>query len=250
MSLVMPPQRLSVFAILFALESAIVPGEFSSVAFAQSPSRSGGGAGQASRATSDSAKRVTLSKKVEPSFHIEPIVHRFEARRGAVIPFTFEIASTGKDMNVDVLPVRLRQEESGVILHDLSSPSPDEVKIDSPGTFTLRAGDKHHIEGTVTVPLARTNFLSYGILVRDKGFRGEDGAAAGEANSTMAEVNFVTQYVLRIDIETGVRDSSAMNLLKLERGELASELGMPLARVYLTNPTEFAFEFKVRGSIG
>ncbi|QDV62657.1 hypothetical protein [Crateriforma conspicua] len=199
--------------------------------------------------TADGRQSVTLTRSVEPSFHIEPIVQRFEARRGAEIPFRFKITSTGKDMNVTVQAVRLRQEESGVILHDLQGGAPDEVDITSSTAFPLAPGESHVIQGTVKVPLAKTNFLSYGILVRDNGVANEfTGDADGQ--TTTAGVQFVTQYVLRIDIETGIKDLAAMNQLQLTEAHVASELGMPVATVYLDNPTDYAFEFKVRGNIG
>ena len=195
------------------------------------------------------ARRVTLTRTVEPSFHIEPIVHRFEARRGAVIPFQFLIKSTGKSMQVSVAAVSLRQEESGIIMHNTDGSPPDAVRFTSPIEFDLSPGESQLIEGTVTVPLAKSNFLSYGVLVRDNGMVSGGEQVASEQGKTSAAVRFVTQYVLRVDIETGVKDQSQLDHIVFEDGGIRSEKGMPIARTFLVNPTDFAFEFGVRGEI-
>ena len=209
---------------------------------AADPESSGGGSAAPGR-------RVTLTRTVEPSFHIEPIVHRFEARRGAVIPFQFLIKSTGKSMEVTVSSVNLRQQETGLVMHDSENPAPDAVTFNSETEFSLAPGESHVIDGTVTVPLAKSNFLSYGVLVRDNGMVAGEEVDKSDPTKTTASVRFVTQYVLRIDIETGVKDFREMSQLVLEEATIRSEKGMPVARTMLTNPTDFAFEFGVRGEI-
>lgn len=194
-------------------------------------------------------KRVTLTQSVEPSFHIEPIVHRFEARRGTTIPFQFEIKSTGKAMNVTVIPVKLRQEVTGIILHDENGVAPQELKFTSPTEFELAPGEATMLTGEVTVPLALSNYLSYGVLVRDNGYVSDRVADPTDPMRITAGVRFVTQYVLRIDIETGVKDVSEMNKLVFEHGSVIREGGMPVAKTFLINPTDYAFECNVRGTI-
>ncbi|MGB7324951.1 MAG: hypothetical protein WBD31_08760 [Rubripirellula sp.] len=194
-------------------------------------------------------KRVTLSQSVEPSFHIEPIVHRFEARRGTTIPFRFEIKSTGKAMNVTVMPVSLRQEVTGIILHDEQGETPDAMKFLSPTEFKLEPGESTFLVGEITVPLAKSNYLSYGVLVRDNGYVAGKTPDPTDPTRITAGVRFVTQYVLRVDIETGVKDVSQMNQLAFEHGSVTNELGMPVAKTFLINPTDFAFECNVRGTI-
>ncbi|TWT76443.1 hypothetical protein CA13_69370 [Planctomycetes bacterium CA13] len=198
---------------------------------------------------SSDARRVTLTQTVEPSFHIEPIVHRFDARRGEVIPFTFLIRSTGKAMDVTVSPVKLRQEESGIILHDEQGDPADAIRFTSETEFELAPGQSHEITGELTIPLAKSNFLSYGVLVRDNGQVSADPDRPSDPNGTNASIRFVTQYVLRIDVETGEKDLSEMNQLTFEQGTVRSSNGMPVARTFLVNPTNFAFECSVRGEI-
>lgn len=194
-------------------------------------------------------KRVTLTQSVEPSFHIEPIVHRFEARRGTTIPFEFKIESTGKAMNVTVAPVKLRQEVTGIILHDDQGVAPQELKFTSPTAFELAPGEATVLTGEITVPLALSNYLSYGVLVRDNGYVSDRVPDPTDPTRITAGVRFVTQYVLRIDIETGVKDVREMNKLAFEHGSVVREGGMPVAKTFLINPTDYAFECNVRGTI-
>ncbi|WP_236621275.1 hypothetical protein [Rhodopirellula sallentina] len=194
-------------------------------------------------------KRISLTRRVEPSFRVEPVVHRFRGRRGEVIPFSFEIASTGKVMNVDIRAVSLRQEETGIILHDENSRPMGGVRFTSPKKFQLRPGEKFQIEGEVTVPLNKTNYVSFGILVRDGGQISDGSKEPLEAGKTRAAIRFVTQYVLRVDIETGAQDVGDMNRLHFDRGELISREGLPYVRAYLNNPTDDALECDVRAQL-
>ncbi len=232
--------RLVAAAIIFGSLGAV---SVQSPAFAQSPGTKGG------VASDSKAQPITLTRSVEPSFHIEPIVHRFQGSRGTVIPFEFEIASLGKAMDVEVVPVDLRQEESGIVLHQEGHVTARELRILSAAEFQLAPGESQIIRGEVTVPLAKTNFLSYGVLVKDRGQLGEKSDTSSDGTQTTAAIRFVTQYVLRVDIETGVQDISEMNKLILEGGHVNSVNGMPVVQTYLTNPTDFSLECYVRGAI-
>ncbi|WP_236624784.1 hypothetical protein [Rhodopirellula sp. SWK7] len=204
---------------------------------------------QAQSGAASAGKRISLTRSVEPSFRVEPVVHRFRARRGEVIPFSFEIASTGKIMNVDISAVNLRQEETGIILHDENSKPMGGVRFTSPKQFQLRPGEKFQIEGEVTVPLNKTNYVSFGILVRDGGQISDNPNEPLETGKTRAAIRFVTQYVLRVDIETGAQDVGDMNRLHFDRGELIAKDGLPYINAYLTNPTDDALECDVRAQL-
>jgi hypothetical protein len=183
----------------------------------------------------------TVRRSVEPSFNIEPIIHRFKGRRGEVIPFSFTIGSLGKEMQVSITPVELRQEENGVILNGVFEAANPNIRLTSPAEFDLRPGESKEIQGQVTIPIARTNFLSYGILVRDNGVM-TDANTDDVQTQTSARVKFITQYILRIDVDTGVQDTSDMKKLIVEQGQIICEDGNPQLLAYLTNPTESAIE--------
>ncbi|WP_404305198.1 COG1470 family protein [Neorhodopirellula lusitana] len=194
-------------------------------------------------------RRVSLTRSVEPSFRVEPVVERLKGRRGETLPFSFELTSTGKSMSLDVRPVNLRQEESGIILHDDTADAMEGVHFTSPTEFQLAPGETFRIEGSVTVPLTKTNYISFGLLVKDSGRLSETPKGQPDDGSTHAAIRFVTQYVLRVDIETGAQDAGNMDDLYFENATLIQKKGLPFVQAYLVNPTSYALESQVRASI-
>lgn len=199
--------------------------------------------------TPQEGRRISLTRSVEPSFRVEPVVQRLQGRRGETLPFSFELASTGKVMNLDVRPVNLRQEESGIILHDDQSETTAGINFTSATQFQLSPGETFRIEGTVTIPLTRTNYTSFGLLVKDSGQLSRDKKGDPGDGTVRAAIRFVTQYVLRVDIETGDQDVGDMDQLQFDHAELVERGGLPFVRAYLSNPTPYALESQVRASI-
>lgn len=197
-----------------------------------------------------SAQPITFSDSIQRSFNIEPVVHRFRGRRGEIIPFSFEITSTGKPLNLSVTLVSLRQEESGIITHAINDIPPQHIRFTSETSFSLTPGQSRTLTGEITVPLAKTNYLSYGVLVRDQGDINE---LTNQTNpndaTTRASVKFVTQYLLRVDLETRGVDLGELDAMKFQQGKVASVNGMPVAEVFLENPTDLALECFVRAEI-
>ncbi|MFG0268046.1 MAG: hypothetical protein ACF8AM_23260 [Rhodopirellula sp. JB055] len=194
-------------------------------------------------------RRVSIEQRVEQAFRIEPVVQRFKGRRGEVIPFSFTVTSTGKTMQIDVSPIQLRQEESGIILHDEHSPPMEGVKFTTPTRFTLNAGETVELKGKVTIPLAKTNYLSFGLLVRDEGMVDEPTDADAAGGQTRAAIRYVTQYVLRVDVETGLTNLSSIEQMEIEDAQVVSHEGMPYIRAYVKNPSNFALECRVRAEL-
>lgn len=194
-------------------------------------------------------RRVSIEQRVEQAFRIEPVVQRFKGRRGEVIPFSFTVTSTGKTMQIDVSPIQLRQEESGIILHDEHSPPMEGVKFTTPTRFTLNAGETVELKGTVTIPLAKTNYLSFGLLVRDEGMVDEPTEDDAIGGQTRAAIRYVTQYVLRVDVETGLTNLSSIEQMEIEDAQVVSHEGMPYIRAYVKNPSNFALECRVRAEL-
>ena len=48
---------------------------------------------------------IRLEQDVKPAFRVNPIVHHFEARRGATIPFEFELESIKRATSVKIRAV-------------------------------------------------------------------------------------------------------------------------------------------------
>jgi hypothetical protein len=200
-------------------------------------------------ALGQSDKPTTASASAKASFRIEPLVRRFKARRGEIVPFSFEVTATGKDMEIVIAPTSMRQEENGLILPREDAVEGQGLRLLSPLEFKLKSGESHTIKGEVEVPLSKSNFLSFGILVKDSGQLKDNPDEDTKPGDTRAAIRFVTQYLLRIDVETGVKDFAELQRVTLEKGTIQSINGYPIAQLYLNNPTNFAFECTVQGTI-
>jgi hypothetical protein len=197
-------------------------------------------------------REVTITETFEPSFSIEPLSHRIEGRSGDVVPFKFKLETSNRKANVEVSVIGLRQELSGQILHDEESTNAATyVKLVSPTTMTLEPGVPTLIEGVVQLPRGNAKFYSLGILVKDIGI---DNPLASKTNpdgspSTQAAVRFMTQYVLRLDLELqGTRGEEGRQIV-LEEVSMVPQDGRPKLQTVVFNPTETAFEFQLRGRL-
>lgn len=201
--------------------------------------------------TSQAQRKVSVTQTFEPAFRIEPLVHRLNGRRGDILQFQFQVETKNKDADIEVSLVGLRQELSGQILHDASAVDGAVVQLVNPGRYTIVRDLPHIIEGIVRVPSGEAEFYSYGVLVKDFGTK-RDRTPQFDANGnelTQAGINFITQYVLRLDVAvTGARGQRAESL-RLEDGQLAVANGMPGLTTVIRNPTDSAFEFELRAQL-
>lgn len=196
-------------------------------------------------------RRVQVTQTFEPSFSIEPLVHRLEARAGDVLQFTFKVSAKNKDADISVGLVGLRQELSGQILHDESAVDATAIQLLNPGRYTIARDVPHIIEGVLKVPTGTANHYSYGVLVRDFGNR-QDREPKFDASGrelTQAGINFITQYVLRIDLSVaGARGQNVKELI-IDSGELAVANGLPGLSTLVRNPTDSTFEFEMHARL-
>ena len=209
--------------------------------------------GQTSRENgkkSNSGKELSVTEAFEPTFRIEPLSHNLKGRNGAVVPFEFTLESTNRNAEIEVLPIGLRQEISGMILHDSQAPQAEILKLTSAPQMTLTSNTPVKIQGFVQFPRGEAKFHSVGILVRDVG-----AAAKLPVNNdpkktkTQAAIRFITQYVLRIDLEVeGVRGENA-NVLAIEKLEIVPFDGRPKLMAQIINPSDSTFEFEVRAKL-
>ncbi len=191
---------------------------------------------------------TTVEEQVRAAFRVEPVVHRFEGRKGQLIPFEFTITSQGGASDVEILPVALRQEENGVIMPDTEAISPKAMTLVGPTTMSLKAEEPYVLKGTVRVPTTQSSFHSFGLLITDKG-RKSGNAPAGQPTQPQFGVDFVTRYLLRCDINVeGVRPADAHKLV-LEAGGLHEVDGRPQARLFVSNPTETQLEFEMKARL-
>ncbi len=196
-------------------------------------------------------RSVTVRESFEPTFHIEPLVQRLSGRRGSVQPFEFNVEATNRDTEVDVALVTLRQEITGQVVHDEAKEQSGSIRLLNPGRTKLPRNMPLKIAGLVQVPQGDANFYSYGILVRDIG---NAPAQAPKLDSngkpiTSAGINFITQYVLRVDLEVeGARGDNASEL-SIEDAKLTTSKGLPKISVVIRNPSDTAFEYQVKSRL-
>ncbi|MCA9053989.1 MAG: hypothetical protein KDA75_09140 [Planctomycetaceae bacterium] len=190
--------------------------------------------------------RELRAEQVKPAFSVEPVVQRLEARRGQLLPFRFDLTSLARTTTIDIRPVQMTQDLTGAVHPDVDNPPPGELTLTSPSRLVLDEDTQTQIEGTIRVPTTNSPFHTFGILVTDYGRRIDTTSPQPQAaEEPQMSIEFITRYLLRIDIDVqGVRPENAGKLI-LEAGELREEQGYPQSRIVIVNPTESPLEFQV-----
>lgn len=228
------PGFLSVVSILLMLTASVETS-------AQTPAR------PPSRLRPNQSVRIT--RMVSPTFKVSPLVHRFEGRRGELIPFSFNVESLGRAARVRVRAVALTQEPSGIILPRDGVLPRDVIALDSPESFELAVGESLTINGRLRVPLADSSFFSCGLLVTDLGM-GDPNEATAAAGEQRVQVRFMTQYLCRCDIRIPGGRLADVPSVELRPIRIVQHRGWPMLQVLAHNPTENAMEFELRCRFG
>ena len=196
-------------------------------------------------------KSFTVRESFEPTFHIEPLVQRLSGRRGSVLPFEFKVEATNRDTEVEIALVSLRQEITGQVVHDEVKELSGSIQLLNPGRTKLPRNSPLKIAGVVRVPQGEANFYTYGILVRDIG-NAPPAPPKIDSNGkpiTSAGIQFITQYVLRVDLEVeGARGDTAAEL-SIEDAKLTTSRGLPKLSVIIRNPSDTAFEYQIKSRL-
>ena len=119
--------------------------------------------------TGNSGKAISVTESFEPTFRIEPLTQSLTGRTGAIVPFEFTIEAANRNAEIEVLPIGLRQEISGQILHDSQGSQADLIKLTSPSKMTLTSNTPAKIQGLIQFPGGNAKLHSVGILVKDVG---------------------------------------------------------------------------------
>ena len=189
--------------------------------------------------------RELTAEQVKPAFSIEPVVQRLEGRRGQLLPFKFDLTSLARTTTIDILPVAMAQDLSGAIRPDTDNPPPSEISITTPSRLDLVEDTETTIEGTVRVPVTNSSFHAFGILVTDYGRKIDATSPQTQADEPRMAIQFVTRYLLRVEIDVANVRPTDVGKLILESGELREHRGYPQARVTIVNPTESPLEFQL-----
>ncbi len=193
-------------------------------------------------------RTIKITDQVRPAFIIDPIVNRIEARRAKVVDVEFGITGDGTASNLEIQPVALSQDENGTIFANTKVPAPKDLEILTPLAVQLKPNEKFVIRGRLRVPDVQSTFHTFGVLVRDAG-QLKSQPNPEKAEGPRVAIRFVTQYLLRCDVTVqGVRSENVAKL-KIDSAELVEVDGVPVARVYVVNPTEGPIEFGLRTQI-
>ncbi len=209
-----------------------------------SPTRAQNLVEQQAPETPGALNAVRVQQPIKPAFLITPLVHRMVARRGQLLSFEYEIESNLKPTRLEISMVGMKQQENGVILPDSAAAQPSVLQLLSPASIDLLKGEKQTIRCQLRVPTENTPFLTYGVLVKEVPIG--DGNGPDNQNQPSVGIRFMTQYLLRTDIEViGVRAESVKQL-ELVSGRLEERNGAAMINVMINNPTPTAMEFQVR----
>ena len=193
-------------------------------------------------------RSVTVQDTFNPAFQIEPLVQRVSGRRGEVLHFQFVLQTLNRDTDIEILKVGLRQDITGQILQDERGGASNPIEIVGDTKVHLKRDIPYVLEGVLRVPDTDASFHSLGILVRDSGVRNEQAPELDSNGKpvTKAGIRFVTNYVLRVDLEVnGVRGEQARALV-LEEAAITPFNGLPKVSVIVRNPASTAFEYELR----
>ena len=185
---------------------------------------------------------VTSERPFKPTFLIQPLVQRKESPRGRVVEFEYEIESNLKSTRLEISTVGMKQEENGVILPDPGVVASSEALLLTPKNITLAKGGKHVARCRVTVPRNNNPFLAYGVLVKQL----PDAELGGVDEGTQVGIQFLSQYLLRAEVDVIGARGDSVGRMDIESGQLVAENGSALITVFLNNPTPTAMEFQVR----
>jgi hypothetical protein len=185
-------------------------------------------------------REITVQKKYDPRFEIEPLVQKLQGRSGDVMAFSVQATSEAKPTRIEVLPVALKQIITGQVTFDEQAEANDLIQLTSPRIVTLNPDKPEAIEGMISIPSSETasNYI-FGVLIRDIGLENEEQESPDDGAAL--EIKFVTQYLVRIEVAvTNVRTENARGLV-LSNTMLESKDGRPFLRTQLRNPTNSPF---------
>ncbi len=187
-------------------------------------------------------KEVQVQRQVKPAFLIEPLVQRLQGRKGQLLKFEFRIEANERRSRLEIRPVAMTQQDTGVIMPDDKAPDPGILKITSDASVDLTVGGEHLIQGEMRIPITSAPFLSYGVLVREVPL---DSNNNEDVEGARVGVRFVTQYLLRVDVDVLGNKGDSLSNLVLTDGALVPNNGRCMGRVWVENPTDTAMEFSV-----
>jgi hypothetical protein len=196
-------------------------------------------------------REVSVQDKFEPAFNIEPLFHKLRGRGGDAISFKFQILARDASSEVEISPVGLKQDITGQITYDPTGEVVELITMVTPKKITLEPDKPFDIEGIVQIPRSNSKHHSLGILVRDLGRKSNAQSKTNPdgTKTTNAGISFVTQYVLRLDLDVeGARGENG-SLIRIEDIRIVSQDGRPKLQAVLFNNSDSTFEYEARARV-
>jgi hypothetical protein len=222
-----------------------------SIASAQESARSSSPGRKTSTSNRPANQEIKVTESFAPTIKVEPLVHRLEGRPSDVIPFQFKVETSNRETEIEIIPVGLDQDLTGQIRHSERALQADLIRLITPTKMKVLANTPTMIEGAVRIPKGDARFHTLGVLVRDSG-QGKDLNSQFNADGTprtQAAVQFMTQYLLRLDLlVAGVRGEQGQQLA-FDSLSMTPFEGRPRLQAIISNPTDTAFEFEVRARL-
>lgn len=188
------------------------------------------------------------SPEVAQELRISPMVQRLQGIPGRELPFAFELETRGIPTEVTVRAVSLHQLESGLVQPDVDGPAPAAIRLKSSPRIVLGERDRATIEGSIVLRRGTARSQSFGLLVRKEG-TSDPRVSRRDNRGVQVGVRFVTQYLLRCDVAVLGARGDDMRQITIESAAAIEKNGRGVMQAWLSNPTESAFEFRVRGCI-
>lgn len=206
---------------------------------------------QAVRSKPAAGEKLTVQETFDPTFRIEPLTQRINGRGGEVVAFRFMIESANQPAEIEVVPVGLRQDLSGLIVNDDSGEIGDLVRLVTPAKITLEPNKSSWVEGVVQIPKGDDQFHTIGLVIRDLGRASglKPGVDENGQPITQAAIRFMTQYIVRLDLVVdGVRGDSAAKAV-IDDLEIVPSRGRPKLQLIVANPTGTTFEYELKARL-
>lgn len=163
-----------------------------------------------------------------PAFRIDPLRFETQAIPGREVSFSFQIHAVTEPVTLQMAPVGLRQDSTGLIAADQRATPDGKIRLLGTTIRRLKPGQTDRIRGRWQIPADAGALSVAGLLVTQRPARSQPRQSNRRA---AASVDFVSRYLLRLEAET--RGRSKAEPLDIRRANLIDLQGFATVRATL-----------------
>ncbi len=192
-----------------------------------------------------SSKEIEVRAK--SAFRVNPMKIRLKGRPGQVLPFSIEVVNGQEGPQTLALQVvDFVQEPTGAVLPGEDVVASGFVSL-NPGMerLHLRAGESTTVRGTAVVHATSPPFRTLGVLVSNAPEKEAPDVPTAPEKTSLA-VQYVTRYLVRVELDVPAAPALRVKELELTDGNLIDRDGRAVARFWVENETDQAFELRAR----